>query len=129
MSFIITQAGQLIFLEASLSDTIKLRLYSNNRTPSSTDTISDYTEVSAAGYAEKTFTGDDWTIEIDELTDNYVAALDDQTFTMTETATVYGYFITSEDDTLILAERFPTAPQVLDSDGGNIIITPQIGLR
>ncbi len=129
MSFITTQIGQQVFLNAIIYyDTLRLHLYSNDRTPSKTDTIGQYTSVVFVGYSPKLLTASEWVIDIDDLTNNYVATFPQQVFTFDDIVTAYGYYITSGSN-LVIAERFANAPVSLQSDGGNIKVTPTIGLR
>lgn len=47
-----------------------------------------------------------------------------QTFSMTQAANIYGYYITNVDGTQLLwAERFPHAPFIIPNWGGNITVT------
>ena len=132
MSFITTQTGQQFFLNAIVySDILLLRLYSNDRIPSKTDTIANYTEVVFSGYAPKLLTPSEWVIAIDDLTGNYLATFAQQVFSFDDLVTVYGYYITNHAGTsLLLAERFTTAHVTLpQGQGGNIKITPTIGAQ
>ena len=47
---------------------------------------------------------------------------------MTGAITVYGYYLTTTDG-LLYIERFPTAPYILPSDGGEIIVNPLFNLN
>ena len=124
MSFITTLTGQNVFLNTIInSDIFLLHLYSNDRIPSKTDVIGNYTEVAFLGYAAKLLTPSEWVIAIDGLTGNYVATFPQQVFTFSGIVQTFGYYITDHGGTqLILAERFPTAPIILSQ--GNIKIVP-----
>ena len=133
MSFTTTQSGQRVFLNAIVNDSVmRLHLYANDRTPSPTDTIAQYTELVFVGYAAKLLTPSEWVIAIDDLTDTYVATFPRQTFTFDDSVTVYGYYITSGTN-VVIAERFPNAPVTLTGTAlrptESINITPTIGMR
>lgn len=107
---------------------LTLRLFATDVTPSDTDTDSTYTEADGGGYAAITLTNGSWTI--DPANDPSDAVYSEQTFTftgpLTTNATVYGYYITDADGTLIYAEAVtPFEPL---ASGDNIKITPQFQL-
>jgi hypothetical protein len=131
MSFITTQTAQVMFLTSIVhSDVLRLKLFANDWTPSKTDTVSQYTELVYLGYAAKLLTPSEWTIDIDGLTGNYVASFAQQIWTFSSSITVYGYYITDSGGTNVyFAERFPDAPVTLVSGGGNVKITPTIGIK
>ncbi len=127
MSFVTTQTGQKFFLEAIVnSDVLLLHLFSNNRIPSKTDVIGNYTEVVFVGYAPKLLTPSEWVIEIDDLTGNYVAKFAEQVFSFSDNVTVFGYYITNHaGNKLLTVERFTTAPVI----AGNVKVTPTLGAK
>ena len=131
MSFI-TQTGQLYFLQTIInSDLPLLHLYRNDRMPSKTDVITDYTEVVFTGYTPKLLTPSSWVYSIDPLTLNYIATFPMQIFTFTDIVTAFGYYITNHAGTsLWTAGRFPDAPiTLLTGVGGNIKIIPVLGAK
>jgi len=104
---------------------LELKLYSNSVTPSVTDTISTYTEVTVAnGYAPITLTPSSWTIS------NGVASYPQQTWTFTSASgTVYGYFLVgTTSGNLYFAELFPNAPYTISNNGDAISVTININL-
>lgn len=131
MSFVCTHTAQQEFLRTIIqSDVLKLKLFTNDWLPSITDTVSQYTELAYLGYAAKLLTPSEWVITLDGNTNNYYARFAQQVWTFTSSVTVYGYYITDSTGTkLYFPERFPDAPVTLQSDGGNIKVTPTIGLR
>ncbi len=132
MSFVTTQTGQKFFLEAIVnSDVLLLHLFTNDRNPSKTDTIGNYTEVVFLGYSPKLLTPSEWVIEIDELTGNYVAKFAQQIFSFNDQVTVYGYYITNHaGNKLLTVERYTSAPvSLMAGVGGNIKVTPTLGAK
>lgn len=129
MAIVITDVGKQKALEYLVgkdtsTETLILKLYSNNLSPSVDDTASLYTEVSGNGYSSITLTGSNWTIAGGD------AVYPQQTWTFTGAAgTVYGYYVvsaTSQD--LIFAERFSGAPYTVANSGDTIKVTLNIAL-
>jgi len=107
--------GDKWFLQQSLgANTTKLRLFTNNVTPADTDTVSTYTECTASGYAPISLTGGTWTYTTQGNEADYAT----QTFTLTSSATVYGYYVTdSAGTTLIFSEAFSNGPYNIPANG------------
>jgi hypothetical protein len=105
-----------------------LHLYSNNLTPSSTTVIGNVTEVAAGGYAAITLTSTSWTVATSGggVT---TASYPEQTFNITTSATIYGYYITNLAGDLLWLERFTAAPFQLPGSGGQVLITSQLSLN
>jgi len=130
MSFILSLAAEQLFLGFIFVNKFRLHLYTNDKTPSYTDVIADYTEMIAPGYASISLATINWNITLDSLTNRYLANYPKQTFAFTNTVTAYGYYLTDDSSSmLVLAERFPDAPVVIDIGGGNISVTPVFGLK
>lgn len=132
MSFIFTQIGQLSFLKAFInSDIALLHLYTNDKIPSKTDVITDYTELIFPGYVPKLLTPADWEYTIDPFNNNYVAKFPQQVFTFDSLVTAFGFYITNHaGSSLWAAGRFPGAPiTLIDGLGGKIKINPVIGAK
>ncbi len=111
----------------STPDDLILKLYVNGKTPDESDEIADYTECTADGYSAKTLTGANWTVQTTLGVSE--ASYAQQTFSLTESATVYGYFIVNTAGTiLIFAEKFSDGPYNIPSGGGDIKVTPKIRL-
>ena len=123
--------GEVLALEYMLNKTeptdLILRLYTSNTSPAEGDTLATYTECDATGYAEKTLTGASWTVAtVANVTTGTYAA---QEFTLTEAATIYGYYIVDgTDTTCIIAERFTGAPFNIPAGGGSVTVTLKITL-
>ena len=122
--------GENIALEAIVNKTapqnLVLHLYSNNITPSDTDTAVTYTEATFAGYAAITLTGASW----NAASGGTIAYSAQQTFTRSTTGTtenIYGYYVTQlVSGTLVYSERDGAAPFPITNSGDNIKITPTI---
>ena len=109
MSLLVPNVGNALALGLICNKTtqgnLKLHLFKSNTTPSATDTVSTYTESTAAGYAAVSLTGSNWTIS---TTSNVTTATyPAQTFTYTAAENVYGYYVTDAGSTTVLfAEAF-----------------------
>ena len=108
-------------------ENLVMKLFKSNTTPAETDTAGTYTEADFTGYSAKTLTGASWTATPGAPSQ---VAYAQQTFASSADQTaqnIYGYFyirVTTLD--LIAAERFASAPVVVQNNGDEIRITPQI---
>jgi hypothetical protein len=132
MALVIPNASEVKLLNnllniSSPTNTI-LHLYSNNLTPSSTTVIGDVTETASGGYAAITLTSSSWTVATSGggIT---TASYAEQTFNITTSATIYGYYITNLAGDLLWLERFTAAPFQLPGSGGQVLITSQLSLN
>ena len=118
MASVYPQVGQVAILNlilgkaGALDEPLILRLYSNDRTPSTTDDVTDYTEVVGGGYLEVALSGALFTVT---AADPSVAVYDDFiTFTFTgvtdSPGVVYGAYIVDQNDILVAAHRFVSPP-------------------
>lgn len=122
--------GENIALEALTNKTapqnLVLRLFSNNITPSDTDTAGTYTEATFAGYAAITLTGASW----GAASAGTITYGSQQTFTRSSTGTlenIYGYYVTQAvSGLLVYSERDGAAPFAITNAGDNIKLTPTI---
>lgn len=96
----------------------KLRLFSNNVTPTTSDTPSTYTESSFSGYSAVTLSGWSAASVSAHVATSTATPI---TFTITSgSATVYGWYITNSAGTrLLAAQRDASAPVSLSSTGTN----------
>ena len=132
MALVIPNVSEVTLLNnmlnvATPTNTI-LHLYSNNLTPSSTTVVGDVTEVTSGGYAAITLTSSSWSVATSGggvTTASYA----EQTFNITTSATVYGYYITNVAGDLLWLERFTAAPFQLPGSGGQVLITSQVSLN
>lgn len=114
------------------SKNIKLRLFSNDFTPSDTTVRGDYTEVTGGGYAAITLTNGSWTVTVGNDPSDAVYA--EQTWTFTGTiggsGTIYGYYCEDNDGSTgaaIWGERFAT-PYTPAQNGDQLKLTPKFQL-
>lgn len=132
MALVVPTASENQMLETLLgldsAEDLVLCLYVNNITPSDTDTLATYTEMSTLGYANKTLLKSSWTVAQASLKAEGSYAQQSWTFTSGTAVTVYGYFVkraTTGD--LWYAERFTTAHTVQNT-GDTIRVTPKLTL-
>lgn len=119
-----TDALQYFVNKATPQDLV-LRLFTNNVTPSESDTAASYTEASGSGYSAITLTGTNWSTPTEGAPSSI--SYPEQTFSFTGTiAAIYGYYCTrASSGRIVLAERFPSGPYAINS-GDSIKITPVI---
>lgn len=130
MALNVPDVGENIALEALVNKTapqnLVLRLFSNNITPSDTDTAGTYTEATFAGYAGITLTGASW----GAASGGTITYGSQQTFTRSSTGTtenIYGYYVTQATSGLLVwSERDGSAPFPVTNNGDAIKITPTI---
>jgi hypothetical protein len=125
-TLVFTQTGEVVALQNIVNNTapqsLVLRLFSNNYTPSSTDTVSNYTELSGYGYSSVALTPSNFTFtQGNPVTGTYPQI----TFTFTGAAgLIYGYFVTqASSGNLIFANRFSNAPISIANNGDQIRVT------
>jgi len=115
--------SNVLFGSRSPDSTLKIGLYTApTYEPGETATLNDLTEPSGNGYSRISLSRGSWTISGDTATYAEV------TFTASggNWGNVYGYFIcTSTDGLLLAAEQFANGPYNV-TDGSSIKITPKI---
>lgn len=140
MSIMLTDEGASLVLTKFFNGTVPanglgltnannllLKLYINNITPSDTDIVSAYTEITDGdgGYADKELIAANFVVSI--VSNIAQAAYAQQNFTFTSAltagATVYGYYIVNSDGALIYAERAAVAFTPI-APGDAILFTP-----
>ena len=130
MAFVLPDCGEVLALTRFLTaENSKLKLFTNDYTPIESSVLASFTEATAVGYSDITLTGtvSGSTWAISTAIGVTTATYPEQTFTLTAAENVYGYYITNNaEDTLILAERFPTAPYAIPVAGGTIAVTVNI---
>lgn len=142
MAITIANEGEKVLLEAMVgkvaAGNLKLKLYTNNYTPTHTDTVAAFTEMGAVqSYVEKTLAPASWNAGAagagsgTSLANKASITYAQQTWTADGTGgaqTVYGYFITDNaGTTLIGAEKF-AAPVTFATAGDTIKIDPKLTL-
>lgn len=101
---------------------LKWDLYTNNHTPVQNDSLSNYTILSASGYAQQQSNGGGWTLT--NLGTQYQAAYPNLTFTWTGAATVYGIVCSTSSGTFVGAELFTSGPFTFPSGSNSFVYTP-----
>ena len=128
MAINVPDTGENLALEMIVNKTapqnLVLKLYSNNITPSDTDTAGTYTESVFTGYSAITLTGASW-----GAASGGSIAYAQQTFTCSGAGseTCYGYFvIQTTSGTLLYSERGTGVPFTITTIGDNVKVTPTI---
>lgn len=111
MSFILSNEGEVRLIETAFNkesqEDLKLKLFTNDVTPSDSSTVASFTEATESGYSESTLTGSNWAASTSAgVTTAIYNGSTGVDFTFNEAVTIYGYFITSNDGTVLIgAER------------------------
>jgi len=115
-------------LNKTTPDDIDIRLYTNDITPSDTDTITTYTEATGFGYAMIQLVPANWAIVAGNPS---VASHTQVTFVFTGAlGNVYGYMVTKRaSGVLMWAERFNNGPYNIQNNGDEVKITPKLSLE
>jgi hypothetical protein len=131
MTILVPNTGEVITLEYVVNKNgntqdLKYDFFTNNITPSETDTAATYTIATGGGYASKTMTGSSWTVT-GGAPSSATYAQQTWTFTgaLTTNPTIYGYRVTrATAGDLFCAETFPSFTPA--TNGDNILLTPTI---
>lgn len=108
-------------------ENLKIRLFKSNTTPTSTMTLSDYTEATFTGYTSVTATSASWTINEGAPTSATQAAATTFTCSSATSESIYGYYLSQENSSILLwSERFSDGPYVITNSGDKIILTAQL---
>lgn len=116
-----------ILVGKTATENLRLRLFTNNFTPSDTNTSANFTEATGNGYANLLLTAASWVVtegapshaDYPEVTFLFTGAL----------GNVYGYYITGETSGKVrFAERFADGPYVIEGSGDQIRVTPILTL-
>ena len=132
MAGLILPGDEANTLNAVLSQTLNLILYTSNTTPSKSgygSNTSDFTEAAGGGYAAKSFNSASWTLTGSNPT---VATYAKQTFAFTGAltggASIYGYAIKTASGTIIAAE-LASAPFTPSTTSNAYSVTPTINFK
>ena len=129
MAILLTDSGKQKALEYlvgkdTTTESLILKLYSNDLTPEDDDVAELYTEVTGNGYTAKGLSVASLSVAAGS------AVYPQQTWTFTGAAgSIYGYYVvlaTSGD--LIFAERFSGAPYTVATNGDTIKVTLNLTL-
>ena len=112
---------------ATTGENLKIRLFKSNTTPTSTMTLTDYTEATFTGYASVAATSASWTITPGAPTSATQTAATTFTCSAATSEAIYGYYLSQENSsTLMWSERFSDGPYTLTNNGDKIILTAAI---
>ncbi len=132
MGLMVPNEGEAVWLGVALGKTavegLTLRLFSNNLTLADTNTLASFTELSGSGYAGVALTAANWVLTEGAPAN---AAYPEVVFTFTGAAgDVYGYYLTGNTTNKVRwAERFTTAPYVVEASGDQIKVTLNVTLQ
>jgi hypothetical protein len=138
MALVVPNDGEVSLLQKMLNqnqtNTLLLKLFSNNYTPSYASTLSELVEVTTTGYTNATVTNSNWTVSTPSATDYAQAGYPELSFTFSASSAqslVYGYYVTDTNapSNLLWLERFTNAPFTVPAAGGNIGIILTINLE
>lgn len=128
MALNVPDVGENLILEMLVNKTaaqnLVLKLYSNNITPSDTDTAGTYTESTFTGYVAINLVGGTW-----GAASGGSIAYAQQTFTCSGAGSenCYGYYIIQVTSTILVwSERGSGVPFVVTTVGDNVKVTPTI---
>lgn len=133
-TLVVPNEGEVVAIKAMLGHTaaatpLTLRLFSNNHTPANSDTNASYTEVAGGGYAAFALAGASWVVTAGSPS-SASYPVHSFTFTGTTTApgTVYGYYVTDNNNKVILAQLLTSPPFTPTLNGDSVVVVPQITL-
>ena len=132
MAYAVPNNSEVYMLEYILNkaapQNLDIRLYTNNVTPSETDTAATYTEAVGGGYALIQLTPASWNIVAGAPS---LATHTQVSWTFTgAVGDIYGYFITRRTTgELMWAEIFNNGPYPVNNNGDEIRITPRLSLE
>jgi hypothetical protein len=113
-----------LFLNLASISNLTVRLFTNNITPSVTDTAASYTECVLSGYASVTLTPGNWSGSTTSGEANYGYPTITFTFNPYAGGTIiYGYFVTIPGLVGVLADVFSPSYAV-PAGGGSLTVTP-----
>lgn len=128
MPIIVSNEADVIALNQFLvEDDLVLKLYSNDLTPTKTDTAASFTEVAGGGYADIQLPMGGWIITAGTPNQGVQAQ---KTFSFTGATnapgTIYGYYVVDSDGVLRWSERFAdTVLPFTPIAGSTVKITPK----
>lgn len=132
MSLLMPNIGENFMLSLLLNkmspDDLDIRLYTNDHTPTETDTQASYTEASGNGYASIQLVPTSWVL----TNGNPTTAVHTQViYAFTGgIGNVYGYYVTRRSTGILAwAERFSNGPYNIQNNGDEIRLTPRISLE
>lgn len=130
MSLIVPNPVVTTALNNIITPNLTIRLYGNAWTPSDSDSVSAYNEISGGGYTNYPLTNPNWVITSGSpITATYNTAMVwNFNGIINAPGSIYGYFVTSNiDGSLVWAEEFPSGVIPFQPISGSVItVTPLI---
>lgn len=133
MPFVVPSVGEVVLLELIRGNMLNLGggifLFKNDYTPDNDTILTDFTEADFTGYASQAIPAT-WALTT-VIAGRAFTSNAPMVFLCTGGATpnnIYGYWITDGSGNLIFAERFASAPLVMDTAGQTISVTPSVTL-
>jgi len=126
MTITVPNLGEAEVLNKFLNQTLTLKLFSNDITPSDTDAVGDYTECAGGGYVSKSLTFGNWVVVAG---DPAQATYPVQSFNFTgptdAPSVLYGYYVVDASNVLLWSERFAAGVVPFTPVNGTLIqVTP-----
>jgi len=123
MALVLTQSGQILLLSYAFKDaapeSLVLKLYKNDVTPTESSTAATFTEADFTGYSSRTLSRSTWgtpTTVDGQGVISYGAPLTWTCGTTTQN-TIFGYFVVgATSGSLVYAERFAQSRTLVDGD-------------
>lgn len=121
MSLVVTDVGEKEILDWAFKDTgegLKLNLFKNDYTPTSTSINTDFTVGDFTGYVEKTIARTDFTSATTNANNKGEIVASDQSWSPTSAQDIYGYYVSpASDNTVVLwAEKFASVVSLASGD-------------
>lgn len=112
-------------LKGNTPPALYLRLYSNNYTPVLNESPGHFTELTTSGYGGIALSGGSWTVT--DTAGVLTATYPQQTFTLTGSATIYGYYVTDSGKTKVYwAELIAGGPLSYSGAGGLVYLSIEV---
>ncbi len=110
---IVPSSAENVLADLIVAAATKIKLFKNNVTPSASTVVGDLTEADYAGYTYESLTWGSAT----QVSAKGTAVADDVAFEASSgSQTIYGYWVTKTDNTLLWVERFATAKTIDSSN-------------
>lgn len=126
MGIIVPNAVELVILQRILQDvTLRLKLYSNNYSPTETSAISNFVETTGGGYTDKVILPGEWIMSPGDPT---TGRQKQKVFTFTGPTTlpIYGYYVVTDVGAYVWAEDMPLVLRPISTiQGSTIAIAPR----
>lgn len=126
MALILMEPADRAALEAMVGrgqpEPLVLRLFTNDFTPSELDTAEMYRECAAPGYAPASLDPDSW--EYHQHPPG--VACSPRVFQTQESATIYGYYLTTDGGVLAMAQRADEGPITLERPTDELVLAPAL---